>query len=145
MEEIFSAVLSLVMFGLLLEYLRRQRRDRREAKRRGPVRGRVVKVVREERRTRTSGWLVATVYEVPGHGDLLHYRRFEDEGPALLWSRTHRKGSEHDVYPNLHDPGVAFVAEDLRERDPATIATLFAMCVLLGIGLWQLASAWLSE
>ena len=89
--------------------------------------------------------LAITVYEVPNHGDLLHRRTFEDEGPALLWSRIHREGSEHDVYPNLREPGVAFVAEDLRERDPITLVILVAMGVLLCIGLWQLASFWLSE
>ena len=146
MEEIFSAVLTLVMFGLLLEVARRRRRDRREARRRGPVRGRVVSVDRVEHRTRTASWLVTTVYEVPGHADLLHHRRFfEDEGPALLWARLHREGSEHDVFPNRREPGVAFVAEDLRERDVVVLVLLVAMGALLAVALWQLAAWYLSE
>ena len=128
MEEIFSAVLTLVMFGLLLEAARRRRRDRREARRRGPVRGRVVSVDRVEHRTRTASWLVTTVYEVPGHADLLHHRRFfEDEGPALLWARLHREGSEHDVFPNRRVPGTAFVAEDLRGSDSILVLVALVM------------------
>ena len=145
MEDIFTAVLSLVMFGLLLEFLRRKRRDKRAARRGGPVRARVVRVDREESRTRTSRWLVTTVYDVPGRGDHLHHRRFEDEGPALLWARLHREGSEHDVYPNPNEPGAVFVGEDLREQDVVGLATVAVMAVLLAVALWRLGEAWLSE
>jgi len=70
------------------------------------------------------------VYEVPGHADLLHHRRlFEDEGPALLWARLHREGSEHDVFPNLREPGTAFVAEDLRGTDSWMVLVLVALVV----------------
>jgi hypothetical protein len=145
MEDIFNAVLSLVMFGLLLAFYLQQRRDRREARRRGPLRGRVVAVDREEHRTRSTRWRVVTVYEVAGQGDMMHTRFFGDEGPALLWARLHRMGSEHDVYPNLRVPGEAFVSEDLRSLDPLLGVTLVVGGGLLAVGLWQMAAWFLDE
>ena len=146
MEEIFGAVLSLVMFGLLLTAYLLQRRDRREARRRGPVRGRVVSVEREEYRTRSTRWRVVTVYELPDREhNVMHTRFFGEEGPALLWARLHREGSEHDVYPNVHAPGEAFVTEDLRKLDPLLLVTLAAGGGLLAYGLWQMASEFLGE
>ena len=145
MEEIFSAALSLVMFGLLLAFYLQQRRDRREARRRGPKRGRVVTVDREEYRTRSTSWRVVTVYEVDGHGDMMHTRTFGDEGPALLWARLHRVGSEHDVYPNERVPGEVFVSEDLKGVDPLLVLTLAVGGGLMAYGLWQMAAEFLDE
>ena len=139
MEETFSAVLSLVMFALLVVAYLRQRRERRAARRQGPVRARVASVDREEYRTRSTRWRVVTVYEV-GPDSLMHTRFFGDEGPALLWARLHRVGSEHEIYPNPLVPGEAFVGEDLKRVDPMLAVTLVAGGGLLAYGLWQIAS-----
>ena len=113
MEGDFDIVLSLVMAVLGAIFVWRAVGSRHDARRRGPVRARVMHVMREERRTRIGSWLVTTGYEVPGHGTLEHRRWFEDEGPAILWQRLHREGSEHDVFPNRREPGTVFVREDL--------------------------------
>jgi len=147
-EEIFSAVLPLISFGLLLAFYLQQRRGRTQAQRGGPIRARVTWGERQEERTRTSRWLVTTLYDVPGHGELVHHRRFEDEGPALLWSRTHREGSEHDVFPNLREPGTAFVAEDFSVTDPTMLIlrlVLVVMGVLVLYGCYLLAAEYLYE
>jgi hypothetical protein len=114
MEDAVTLVVSAAMVVLGTLFVWRAVRARSRARRAGPVRARVVDVKREERRTRTSSWLVTTTYEVPGRGLLVHRRWFEDEGPALLWQRLHREGSEHDVFPHPAGRGEAFVAEDLR-------------------------------
>jgi len=132
MEDAFALVIALVSAVLGVVLIVRNRGARIEARRRGPVRGRVLTVDREEHRTRTSSWRVTTVYEVPGHADLLHHRRFfEDEGPALLWARLHREGSEHDVFPNAREPGTAFVAEDLRGSDSVLVLVVVVMAVMV--------------
>ena len=143
MEDAFAAVIALASVALGVALVVQQRRARIEARRRGPVRGRVVAVDREEHRTRTSSWLVTTVYDVPGHGNLLHRRHFEDEGPALLWARLHREDSEHEVFPNLREPGTAFVGEDLRGSDSVLVVVLVVMSVLALFALGTLLVRWL--
>jgi hypothetical protein len=132
MEDDFALVIALVSVVLGVALVVRDRDARIQARRSGPVRGRVLTVNREEHRTRTASWRVTTVYEVPGHTDLLHHRRlFEDEGPALLWARLHREGSEHDVFPNTREPGTAFVAEDLRGSDSVLVLVVVVMAVIV--------------
>ena len=131
MEDDFALVIALVNAVLGVALIAGNRGARNEARRHGPVRGRVLTVDREEYRTRTAGWRVTTVYEVPGRADLLHHRRFfEDEGPAILWARLHREGSEHDVFPNAREPGTAFVAEDLRGSDSVLVLVGVVMAVI---------------
>ena len=137
MEDDFALVIALVSAVLGVALVGQNRGARIEARRRGPMRGKVLTVNREEYRTRTSNWLVTTVYEVPGHADLLHHRRaFEEEGPAILWARLHREGSEHDVFPDRRMPGTAFVAEDLRGSDSVLVllAVVMALIVLAALG-----------
>ena len=141
MEDAFALVIALASVVLGVALINRDRGARIEARRRGPVRGRVLSVNREESRSRTANWLVTTVYEVPGHAELLHHRRFfEDEGPALLWARLHREGSEHDVFPNAREPGTAFVAEDLRGSDSLLVlgAVVMAVIALAALGAFLL-------
>ena len=131
MEDDFDLVIALVSAVLGVALIAGNRGARNEARRHGPVRGRVLTVDREEYRTRSTSWLVTTVYEVPGHADLLHHRRFfDDEGPAILWARLHREGSEHDVFPNTREPGTAFVAEDLRGSDSVLVLVGVVMAVI---------------
>jgi len=131
MEDDFDLVIALVSAVLGVALIAGNRGARNEARRHGPVRGRVLTVDREEYRTRSTSWRVTTVYEVPGHADLLHHRRFfDDEGPAILWARLHREGSEHDVFPNTREPGTAFVAEDLRGSDSVLVLVGVVMAVI---------------
>ena len=139
MEDLFYLLLhaAMVVLGLVLGW--RTWLTRSEARRRKPVRSRVLSAEREEVGGRTHSWVVETRYDVPGHGVLTHRRGFPDEGPALLFQRLRREGSEHDVIPNLREPGTAFLPDDLRHTD---WPLLIALVIASGLATWTAWWVW---
>src|SRR5687768_10397497 len=117
MQETFDVVFALVSLALMVAFLWQHWRSRAEARRKKPLRGRVVSVERKEGGGRVHAWWVVTTYAVVGHGLLIHRRGCPDEGKAILWQRLHPVDSEHDVIPDGRNKGFAYVPEDLSREE----------------------------
>lgn len=113
MPELFDALYAIVLLALLVAHLWQQVAGRRESRRAGPLRGRVVWIERKDSGNPARPWSVVTTYAVPGHGMLIHWREFADEGRARIWQRLHPVDSVHDVIPNPRKKGFTYVPDDL--------------------------------
>jgi len=142
MEELVSLGVSAAMVVLGLIFVWREWLARSEARRIKPIRARVIFVDREESGSKSYAWFVETHYDVPGHGELVHRRGFTEEGPAILWQRLHREGSEHDVVPNPLDPGSAFMPGELKAVDWPLLVALGVASALAGWTTWVVARTW---
>ena len=133
MQETFDVVYALVSLALMVAFLWQIWRSRAAARRTPPLRGRVVSVEREESRSRTYPWFVVTTYAVVGHGLLIHRRGCADEGKAILWQRLHPVDSVHDVIPDAHHKGFAYVPEDLTRREEWYWVPIVAVFVVITV------------
>ena len=112
----------------------RQWQARRLARSAAAVQAPVLWDNRVESGSRSYAWFVETLYDVPGHGELLHRKGFEKEGPALLFARLHREGSVHWVVPNEIDTGQVFLREELDPRGDWLMPAL--MVLAMGLAAW---------
>ncbi|APV51321.1 hypothetical protein BWI17_17495 [Betaproteobacteria bacterium GR16-43] len=100
-----------------------------------PVGGRVISVRREEDENKV-GYVVHSVYEIPGHGPLTHSRNFETEGQAILFSRLHKEGSVHKVVVNPADSDKVFLWDELGKTDWNNFIYLFMALATLGAAIY---------
>ena len=111
----------------------RQWRARRLARAAPALHAAVTAVERTDKGGR-SPWHVETLYDVPGHGVLRHYKVFDKEGPALLFARLHREGSMHWVVPNEVEAGQVFLMEEIHGRGDRILLAL--LVVAAGLAAW---------
>jgi hypothetical protein len=124
--EFFEVGFMIVCAALMGLYLTRLFLARRIARKRKPVLAKVVAVIRKELDdNRVFSYGVDTIYEVPGHGELAHWKGFETEGQAILFSRLHKEGTSHKVVPDTMDPGKVFLWEELTKMDTNLVYALF--------------------
>jgi hypothetical protein len=145
MEELIGLATSIAMVVLGLIFVWGQYLARSQARRTRPIRARVLWAERRESGSRSYSWFVETLYDVPGHGELVHRRNFEEEGQALLWQRLHREGSEHDVVPNPREPGKAFLPDELKSVDWLLLAILGITSALAAWTGWVVLRDWVFE
>jgi hypothetical protein len=110
---------------------------RHVARGRKPILARVISVRRyefDDRKVYIYG--VDTVYEVPGHGPLTHFRGCETEGQAILFSRLHKEGSMHKVVVNAADSDKVFLWDELAKTDWYWIYFAVVALVCLGSAIY---------